>query len=167
MALKAFQEQYWNKIGTAPVPDPPVSRSGYPGWQVTVIGSLFGALGDWIRAAWGKARWIWSLVSRIRGLDRDQQVTLLRVIELLEHPAYVVAQASVRTTATTLGFSRPEAWKPYSHMMKAQPGRAENVFRHVRACELTLAAMAPVTLRNPDLNAIVELAYQDFALRGH
>ena len=167
MPLKAFQRNYWVNSDTVVTPVK-VSRSGYPGWQITVIASLWGATGDWIRAAWGKARWIWSLVSRIRGLDPDQQLVVLRTVDMVEHRTYPLAQSAVRQTATTLGFTRPEAWKGLSHALKRDAGSAENTFRHLHTVELlqTAARTAGSTLTNPELHFLSELAYQSFAIKG-
>lgn len=90
---------------------------------------------------------------------------LTKAASLLNHPAYPVAQAAVRKTATTLGFNRPEAWQGLSRQMKASPGYAENIYRHMQACQWTKAE-APSTLTNPDCNLLVELAYHEFGLRG-
>jgi hypothetical protein len=89
---------------------------------------------------------------------------LTRATALLQHPAYPAALEAVQQTATTLGFNRPEAWQGLSRVMKASPGRAENIFRHMRACELT-RELSPSTLTNPDCNLLVELAYHDWARR--
>lgn len=90
---------------------------------------------------------------------------LTRMAVLLTHPAYPAAQAAVRKTARTLGFNRPEAWQSLSRQMKASPGYAENIYRHMQACQWTKAAAAS-TVSNPDCNLLVELAYQEFAARG-
>ena len=49
--------------------------------------------------------------------------------------------------------------------MKSSPGRAENVFRHLNACQITRET-AGSTLTNPDCNLLVELAYHEWS-RGH
>jgi hypothetical protein len=165
--LKAFQRNYWLNSDTVVAPVR-VSQGGYPGWQVTVIASLFGAIGDQIRAALQKWRWVWSLVRRIRGLDRDRQLVILRTLDLVEHQNYPLAQSAVKQTATTLGFNRPEAWKPLSHALKRDAGRAENTFRHLNTVELLQIASraAGSTLTNPELHFLSELAYQSYAIRG-
>lgn len=90
---------------------------------------------------------------------------LTRTATLLAHPAFPAAQAAVRRTARTLGFNRPEAWQGLSRQMKASPGAAENVYRHMQACVWTREA-ASSTLTNPACNLLVELAYHEFAARG-
>jgi hypothetical protein len=164
MPLKPFQQNYWMFSDTT-VPPLRITQGGYPGWQASVVASVFGTL--WQQAGEYLQRWRWvvRLVRRIRALSADREQVLLRALDVLEHPAYPSAQIAVRETATTLGFHDPQAWKPYSQMLKADPGRADNVFRHVRACERT-RAIAASTLTNPTANLLVELAYQDFALRG-
>lgn len=167
MPLKAFQRNYWLNSDTVVVPVK-VSRGGYPGWQITVIASLFGAIGDQIRAAVGKWRWIWSLVTRIRGLDLDRQLLVLRALDMVEHRTFDVAQSAVRQTATTRGFTQPEAWKGLSHALKRDRGQAENTFRHLNTVELLQngARAAGSTLTNPELHFLSELAYQSFAIKG-
>lgn len=88
-----------------------------------------------------------------------------RVDALTKHPAFPFALEAVKQTATTLGFNRPEAWQGLSRHMKASPGRAENTFRHMHACQLTRET-AGSTLTNPDCNLLVELAYHAFARKG-
>ncbi len=90
---------------------------------------------------------------------------LAHVQALRDHPAYPVALDAVAQTATTLGFNRPEAWQGLSRQMKSSPGRAENTFRHMRACEI-VRAQSPSTLTNPDCNLLVELAYYEWAKKG-
>lgn len=167
MPLKAFQRNYWLNTSTVVAPIR-VSGGGYPGWQVTVIASLFGAVGDWIRAAWGKACWIWSLVSRVRGLDRHRQLVVLRAIDMVEHRTFPLAQSAVQQTALTRGFHDPQAWKGLSHALKRDRGSAENTFRHLRTVELLQAAArtAGSTLTNPELHFLSELAYQSYAIKG-
>ena len=164
MPLKPFQENYWNLSDTTVAPVV-ISQGGYPAWQSTIVASLWGTLWEqgrtWLQQLW----WSWRVARRARALSPDRQGVLMRVFDLLEHPAYPHAQTAVRTTATTLGFASPQAWVPYSRMLKSNPGRAENLFRHVRACELTRAALSS-TVTNPTCNLIVELAYADFERRG-
>jgi len=95
----------------------------------------------------------------------EAPMLLFKTGALLNHPAYPIAQQAVRKTATTLGFNRPEAWQGLSRQMKSSPGYAENIYRHMQACQWTKAE-APSTLTNPDCNLLVELAYHEFALRG-
>lgn len=159
--------QYWGVMSTVvpPPPTPVVSRGGYPGWQSGVVGSLFGALHAHLAALWTALQWYLRLIRRVRALDGRQQGALAAAFHALESPAFPVALDAVQDTATTLGFNRPEAWKSYSHAIKASPKRAENVFRHIRACELTKAAVSS-TLSNPECNLLVELAYHAFARKG-
>lgn len=99
----------------------------------------------------------------------EQPRVLSRAVEkahdLTQHTAYPAALEAVKKTATTLGFNRPEAWHGLSRQMKSSPGRAENVFRHLNACQLTRET-AGSTLTNPDCNLLVELAYHEWA-KGH
>lgn len=164
MPLKSFQQAYWNLSDTNVAPTV-TGRGGYPQWQASVVGSLFGALWEQAKAYVRQWRWAWAFLTRVKATDASQQRVLLRTLDLLEHPGWPAAQAAVRTTATTLGFANPSAWVEYGRMLKADQGRAENVFRHVRACELA-RQQAPSTLSNPTVNALVELAYQEFAIRG-
>jgi hypothetical protein len=167
MPLKSFQRNYWLNSDTRVAPIT-VGRGGYPAWQVTVIASLFGAIGDWFSVTTSKWRWVWSLVRRIRGLDRDRQLVILRTLDIVEHTHFPLAQSAVKQTATTLGFNRPEAWKPLWHLLKADAGRAENTFRHLNTVELLQMASRATgsTLTNPELHFLSELAYQSFAIRG-
>lgn len=88
---------------------------------------------------------------------------LAQAERMLNHPAYPFAVEAVKKTATTLGFNRPEAWQGLSRHMKASPGRAENVFRHMEACRITRETCGS-TLTNPECNLLVELAYHDWVV---
>ena len=168
----SFHDQYWKDTTPSTfVPPPPgPSVGGYAGWQAGVIvPSLFGVVGAWLDAQMGRLRWAFRLVRRVERLNAEQRAVLDTVIRSLESPAYPVARQAVRDTAQTLGFNRPEAWKPYSHELKASPGRAENTFRHLRACTLTRDRLREQgsTMTNPEMHLVVELGYQGFAAVGH
>lgn len=144
-----------------------VSGGGYPGWMAGVITpSLFGILGAWIDARWALVKYHWRLIRRVHHLSAESKYVVSKVLDVLEHPNYPTAQKAVRVTATTLGFSRPEAWKGLNRQMKDSPGRAENTFRHLNACEL-LRTTASSTLANWDQNLFVELAYHGFTYSRH
>ena len=203
MALKAFQQNYWNRPSTVVIPPPGPSRGGYPGWQASVVASLFGALWELGAAWWSRLGWWGRLLRRIAQLSAPQRVWVDRVLRvvpsddraeapsvewmtrvsdlgptqravieraltLVESPHFPIAQSAVRVTATTLGFSRPEAWQQYSRAIKGSPGRAENVFRHIKAHELTRQGARDLgsTLSNPTAHLLVELAYHEFAIKG-
>ena len=100
---------------------------------------------------------------RLASCTTPQLTVLTKAVETVSSPDFHVALEAVRQTATTLGFNHPAAWKPYSHMLKESPGRAENVFRHERACTLTRAAVTR-TLTNPEVNFLVELAYHGWTV---
>jgi hypothetical protein len=105
---------------------------------------------------------------RVRRLSSEEHAVLLHTMDLLESPQFALAQQAVRTTATTPKFNRPESWGQYSKAIKTDPGRAENVFRHIRAHELTRQAARELgsTLSNPQAHLLVELAYHEFAIKG-
>ena len=100
----------------------------------------------------------WQLGTRIDRLEPNQRDLVRYALGLLESQAFPHAVVAVKDTQRSLGFNRPEAWIPYSRMLKSDPKRAENLFRHVKACERTKSLMGS-TLRNPDMNLLVELAY--------
>jgi hypothetical protein len=101
-------------------------------------------------------------------LDPVQQGVIAKAIDALEHPGYHLAEVAVQQTATSPGFQRPEAWRSLSHLLKADQGRAENMYRHVKACEITrqLVRAEGSTLTNPQTNLMVELAYQAYTITG-
>lgn len=167
MPLKTFQENYWIK-GNANAAASVVSKSGYPSWQVTVLGSLFGALHAYVVVCWRRLVWWVRIWQQIRHLPVTSQRLVGHTLKTLEHPGFTLAQQAVRQTATTMRFNRPEMWVPYSRMLKSHPNRAENIFRHVKAGELLTEALAVQggTLTNPERHFLTELAYQEFALRG-
>jgi len=161
--IGAFHTKYWEFSDTNAAPIH-VGVTGYPLWQASVVvPSLFGIIGAWIDARVALVKWHWRLARRVHQLAPESKGVLLRALTALEDPRYPAARAAVRATATTLGFNRPEAWKPLSQHMKAEPGRAENVFRHLNACRL-LRETAGSTLTNPEQNLLTELAYHGFVL---
>lgn len=160
------QEFYFNNSSTVVAPTLEASPGGYPRWQASVI--AVGSFPGQLHTLWERCgAWVQALVRRFRRQrpEVSSDPVEAKVQALLNHPAYPFAQAAVRQTATTLGFNRPEAWTGLSREMKADPGRAENVFRHLRACSV-VRATAPSTLTNPDCNLLVELAYHEFAAKG-
>lgn len=157
---------YWNfsDSNAAPVITP--GEGGYPLWQSSVIApSLLGMLGAWLDTRLAQIRWLWRLLRRVRALDVERRGVLLAALAMLEDPAYGTARVCVRETATTLGFNRPEAWKEWSREIKADPGRAENAFRHLRSMS-RLRTVHTSTLSNAQQNLVTELAYHGFAIMG-
>lgn len=158
---------YFNVSSTVVPPTLAPSKGGYPLWQASgfAVGSLFGGL----QRYWEDlTAWIVSVYRRFRPAPPPplpREPILLHAHALTQHPAYPHAVAAVAKTATTLSFNRPEAWQGLSRQMKSSPGRAENVYRHLLACQLTRET-AGSTLTNPDCNLLVELAYHDWALRN-
>ena len=104
-------------------------------------------------------------LTRLSAMSAEQRAILQRVTTVLESSAWQEAQVAVRRCATTLGFANPEMWVQYSRVIKADPGQAENVFRHTKAVHEVKAAVtvAGLSISNPDLHLLVELAYQGFA----
>jgi hypothetical protein len=103
--------------------------------------------------------------TRIRALDAERRAVLERSLTLLESTSFEHARQAVRQTATTLGFSRPEAWKDLSREVKASPGRTENMYRHLKAMHL-FRDRDGSTHTNPEQNLLTELAYSGFSLMG-
>lgn len=179
-SIGAFHSFYWK--GSSNVVTPPTSTEaggGYPAWQASVVGFGLGSLQPWWER-WYHAlvRWVrlWRGRSRVtpaelQWLERvalltdTERLVLGRVLRAIESPAYYAASAAVRDTAHTLGFASPAAWRPYSRMLKANAGRAENIFRHVKACEHTRSLLSS-TLSNAEVNLVVELAYCGYAVKG-
>lgn len=174
-AIGAFHAFYWRAKANPPPTPPGPSKGGYPGWQASVVGLGLGVFQPWYERF---VRWLrlWrqrarvtreevALLERLTCLTDNEHLVLGRVLRALESPAYYAATEAVRETARTIGFANPQAWKPYSHMLKANAGRAENVFRHVKACERT-RSLVSVDLTNPEVNLVVELAYTGYAVKG-
>lgn len=157
---------YWAVSSTVVEPERPAGPGGYPAWQSAVtVGSGFGVIGAWASARWAQLKWWWRLKTRIDRLSPDRRHALWRTFDALESPVFPLACQAVAETAHTRHFNRPEEWLVYSRALKADPGRAENVFRHVRAMELTSAARRQQgsTVSHQTLNLVVELAYQSYA----
>lgn len=169
MPLKWAQEHYWNVSSSVVSPTGGAAGAGgYPLWQASVISVGFGGVQPWyerLRAWVRRMRTAFGLAQTIAQLDAEPRLVVERTLRAIQSPAYQAAREAVRETSKTLGFANREAWVPYSRMLKANPGRAENVFRHVRACELTRERLSS-TLTNPEVNLAVELAYCGFAVKG-
>lgn len=163
--------RYWEFSSTSTTPLAEQRIGHYPAWQSGVVmGSAFGVVVSglvlWCERLWDRVRWWWRAQPRVMRLDAEARLVLLRTLDALEHPAYPIARQSVRRTATTLGFNRPEAWKELSRELKGSAGHAENAFRHLEACRLVRANLINSTVTNPECHLIVELAYHGFAARG-
>lgn len=159
-----FHTHFWEVSDTSVQPVR-VSNGGYPLWQASVVApSLLGVLGAWLDTRWSQLQWYARLCWRVWHLGTPQRAVIIRVLDLLESPEYPAAKQAVRQTATTLGFSH-DHWKvKLSRTIKDSPGRAENIFRHMHACALT-RTISESTLTNPTCDFLVELAYQEYALK--
>lgn len=227
MPLKPFQRNYWVTSSTAAPAPTPTGKGGYPGWQTSVVGTLWGALWELAVTYWGRLLWWMTTVRRLWALHPDtidealreaehpspapppivhyvnvptpapapkarqkaprtrvgallesarrlhrlpdvQQEVVKRVLGLLEDPRYDLATTAVRHTATLPGFHRPEAWRSLTHLLKGDPGRAENMYRRVKATEQvkTLAREMGSTVTNPQAQLLVELAYHAYTITG-
>lgn len=160
-----FHTFYWENSDTnvTPILTPP-PLGGYPTWQsVVTVGSGFGGLEPFYTQAVDAVKWFWTLFRRSRRMDRRGRAAVLRTIDAVQHPAYPLAYAAVKQTATTLGFNRPDRWTELSRGLKRDPGTTENMYRHLEACRLLKANLLTSSLTNPETNLIVELAYQAYA----
>lgn len=161
--IGVFHTNYWAVSDTNAAPIR-VSNGGYPAWQAGVIApSLLGAIGAWLDARWALVRWHWRLARRVHRLSPESKALLVRVVDTMESPLYVHAQAAVRQTAHTLGLGKEPIWKDIGRYMKQEPGRIENVYRHLHA-RRRLTELAGSTLANPTTNLLTELAYQGFTI---
>lgn len=156
-------EFYWDLSDTAVAPVV-IGRGGYPVWQASVIApSLLGTVGAWLDVRLTQFSWWWRFCRRVAKIGPRRRDALLYTLATLESPTYRVAQTAVRQAATTLGFAEPSAWLQYWRPLKANPGRNENIFRHIHACEL-LRQHVTSTLTNPEADFFVQLAYQQYAI---
>ena len=159
-----FHGHYWNADDGVGPPVAGPGRGGYPAWQASaIVASLFGALAAWLEHVWALAIWWWALVRAIHTLPIAQRQVVQSVVETMTAPAYVHARTAVRETAYAPHFTRPAMWVPYGRMLKEQPRRAENIFRHVKACERTRELAGPVPSADCDL--VVQLAYQEYRIQ--
>lgn len=162
-----FHESYWGVTGssTTPAAGPAPARQ-YPQWQIVPLLHGADALGvAWLTlvGAWRGLTWFLRLWWQTRFLDRGRRAALLRTLAMLRHVEYPLARKSVKKTALTLGFNRPEAWVDLNRLMKANPGETQNLYRHAEACRLLHVNAVSSTLTHPDAHLMIELAYQDYA----
>ena len=177
----SFHAKFWKaRANTPPPAGTPSTVMGYPAWQSSIViaSALFWLPWDAIRPYWHWAKQCWDLAKRLWthrvALDwwmlrvgrwsPEQWAVVERVIAAVESPAWVEAQRRVRACATTQGFNHPEAWIPYSRLVKANLAQTQNVFRHMKAV-FELKDAQP-TLTNPEAHLLIELAYQGFAATG-
>lgn len=160
----SFHPFYWNGVSQGP-PAGAGLVGGYPLWQTSAVtlGCGFGGMSPWWERLMDRLRWSWIICRRTLRFDREQRAIVLATLDSLEHPAFPLARQAVRQTATTLGFTRPEAWKELSRELKGSAGHAENAFRHLEACRLVRANLLGEPISNPRCHLVVELAYQGFA----
>ena len=182
-----FHRFYW-KARANPVAPPILSRGGYPPWQasVTTAMAIWGVPLEALGPIWRQVRWLLSLASRLwhwrapvnqdrletwiarlEDFTPDQLAVLERVVTMLTGPQWDAARAAVQACATTPKFHQPEQWVIYSRAVKANPGQAQNVFRHLKAVSaLRDLGDGPAAISNPDAHLLIELAYQAFAAMG-
>jgi hypothetical protein len=182
-----FHGHYWNLSDSYAAPVAPAGRGGYPAWQSAVTSMIvFGPPLDVMRDLWRRLRWLvrllvwgwrvpheerdWALLTlrQVRALGREERAVVGQALTLMASPTWPTARVIVRTTAQTLGFNRPEAWLPYARALKAEPGQAENTFRHLKSVHdlKAQAQAASSTVTNPQAHFLIELAYQGFAAMG-
>lgn len=158
-----FHTFYWETSDTSVTPIVATPAGGYPTWQSVTIGSGLGGLEPYYESAKDAIAWFWTLFKRSRTLDKGGRAAVLRALDAVQHPAYPLAYAAVKKTATTLAFNRPESWTELSRGLKRDMGSAENTYRHLEACRLLKSNLLNSSLTNPQTNLIVELAYQAYA----
>ena len=159
--------QYWTDSSTVVTPVVPTSgQPGYPLWQGSVVvGSGFGAVGEWAAIWWDRLRLLARVGRRMWGLSPMQRAVVFRTVDLVESPVFPVAVQAVQRTATHLGFNRPEAWGDLKAELKRDPGNAENTFRHLQTVNTLRLNYTGSTMTNPIAHLVVELAYHGYTLR--
>ena len=186
--IGGFHAKFWK--ARANVPPPPGTATGwmYPGVQsvVTMHMAVFGVPFDLLRPFWAQLRWSWGLVrrlwhwrapaqrarlalwiARLETLDEPQQLALERAVAVITSSAWASARLAVQACATTPKFHQPEQWVAYGRAIKANPGQAQNVYRHLKAVQdVRGLSDGEAPLSNPDAHLVVELAYQAFAAIG-
>ena len=105
-----------------------------------------------------------SWLTHVPSLDRGQWAVMEQVMAALRSPTWPAAQRAVRACAQTPDGHKPEAWVEYSRTLKGDAGQTQNVYRHLKVA-LALKQVAPLT--NPQAHLLAELAYHEFAARGH
>lgn len=97
-------------------------------------------------------------------LGHERRQALALVVDTLRSPLYAVAQRAVRQIATKIGFTGSADWLTYHRLLEQQPGRRENLMRHVAVTELLHAAALErgTPLTNPACHLLAEVAYHGF-----
>ena len=166
-----FHATYWNNSDTNVVVMGP-SVGGYPAWQASplsmVMGTVLGGaepIYQSAKAGWLRFWWAWLTSWRIRRLDPERKRVLGLVIQQLHSTAYPHARVAVRMTATTIGLNEPAAWKALSHDLHKRHMWAENMWRHLHACDVVDAMIRAdgSTITNQNRTLVTELAYRGFA----
>lgn len=123
------------------------------------MGSMFGAVQAW----WERLVWLWVTVRRLRllSLTSEQLAVVERAVRLMQGSHWAEAQRAVQACASSPKFHKPEQWVEYSRAVKANPGQAQNVFRHLKVVQGLRATHSNLT--NPEAHFLAELAYQGFA----
>lgn len=161
----AFHNRYWKARANAPPPPATPGVGGYPAWQASVICSVvWGVPFDIIKAWYVWARLVWTWGQRIVTLPPDQIAVIERVVQALTGPQWADVRQRVRACANTPGFHDPKAWIDYSRALRANPGQAQNLYRHLKVVS-ELQAVYPA-LSNPGAHLLAELGYQQFAAEG-
>lgn len=169
-----FHRFYWKARANTPPPAGTWAPWGYPRWQtaprsgVMLSLAIWGVSLDTIRPVLTQIRWVWRLVRVVWWIrDAERQAVLWRVIEQLASERWPHAQSAVRACAHTPKFHHADQWVEYGRALKANPGQAQNVFRHVKVVHALRGLQddgGPIS--NPDAHLLAELAYQGYAAMG-
>ena len=101
-------------------------------------------------------------VDILLALSAPKRALALHLLQMIDSPEYDAARDAVKATATTLGFNQPAAWKNCLKQTAHRTDWAENQWRHTEAVRRLHAEYGH--LKNPQLNGLVELAYQGYAV---
>lgn len=96
MPLKSFQQNYWNLSDTAAPPPTPTGRGGYPGWQASVVGSLWGAMGELAGVWWARLVWWMTTLRRVWRMDPDLVTVALNEAQIGLHGVQTQAPPEIR-----------------------------------------------------------------------
>ena len=187
-----FHRFYWRARANTPPPAGTAPNWSYPRWQsvprgaVTLSMAIWGVPFDVLGPLWAQLRWylrlarrLWNWrapanqaqletwIARLEELDAEQIAVLDRVLASVTGPCWDQARAAVRVCATTPKFHQMDQWIDYGRAIKANPGQAQNVYRHLKVVqELRGLADDVGGLSNPDAHLLAELAYQGMAAIG-